>query len=75
MTKVAVMATTTKVPTPDQQPLLDLLDAAPLFTIGRTTAYELAKRGEFPVPILKIGKRYKVRTADLRRYLGLDSDA
>lgn len=66
---------TTSVPLPDEQPLTDLLDAAPLLRIGRSTAYELAKRGEFPVEVLKIGHQYKVRTVDLRRYLGLDGPA
>jgi excisionase family DNA binding protein len=73
MTKPAVL--TRKVPTPDQQPLLDLLEAAQPLDMGRSTAYMLAQRGEFPVPILRIGRRYKVRTADLRRYLRLDGDA
>jgi excisionase family DNA binding protein len=73
MTKVDVM--TKAVPTPDQRPLLDLLDAAQPLGISRTTAYTLAQRGDFPVPVLRIGRLYKVRTADLRRYLGLDSDA
>jgi predicted DNA-binding transcriptional regulator AlpA len=69
------MTAMTTVPLPDERPLLDLLEAAPPLGIGRTTAYELARRDEFPVPILRIGGRLKVRTADLRRYLRLDSDA
>jgi len=75
MTNETVMTAMTKVPLPDECPLLDLLEAAPPLRISRTTAYELAQRGKFPVPVLRIGRRYKVRTVDLRRYLGLDSDA
>lgn len=60
------------VPLPGDKPLLDLLEAAPLLGIGRSTAYELAKRGKLPIEVLRIGARYKIRTADLRRYLGLD---
>ena len=28
--------------------------------IGRTKAHELAKRGEFPCRVIKIGERYRV---------------
>jgi predicted DNA-binding transcriptional regulator AlpA len=59
-------------PLPDDKPLLDLPEAAPAFGMGRTTAYLLASRGQFPVEVLRIGGRLKVRTADVRRYLGLD---
>lgn len=65
------MTTIMSVPLPDEEPLLDLLDAAAPLKMGRTTAYTLAQRGEFPVEVLKISSRLKVRTADLRRYLGL----
>lgn len=40
--------------------------------IGRNTAYELARTGEFPVRVLKIGSRYRVSRADLDRYLGIE---
>jgi predicted DNA-binding transcriptional regulator AlpA len=63
--------TSALVPLPEDQPLLDLLDAALALGIGRTTAYTLAAKGEFPIPVLRVGGRLKVRTADLRRYLGL----
>jgi hypothetical protein len=32
----------------------------------------MAAAGEFPVDVLRIGGKWKVRTVDLRRYLGLD---
>jgi hypothetical protein len=38
---------------------------------GRSLGYELVKRGEYPVPVLKLGNRYRVRTSDLVAYLGL----
>lgn len=62
------------VPTPNQQPLLALLEAAAFLRIGRTSAYEMAETGTFPVPVLRVGGRLRVRTVDLRRYLGLDTD-
>ncbi|MFF8895219.1 helix-turn-helix domain-containing protein [Brevibacterium casei] len=42
--------------------------------IGRNKAYELAKLGQFPVRVLKIGSRYRVSRADLDRYLGVTED-
>ena len=50
-------------------PMLDLLQAARLLGIGRTTAYQLARTGQFPVPVLRIGASYKVPTAPLRALL------
>ena len=67
------MTTQKSLPTPDEQPLLDLLEAAPAFDVGRTSAYNLAQRGEFPVEVLRIGGRLKVRTRDVRDYLRLDN--
>ncbi|EIV91331.1 AlpA family transcriptional regulator [Frankia sp. QA3] len=54
--------------------VLDLPTAAPLFGIGRTFAYELARAGEFPCPVRRYGRLYRVRTADLLHALGLESN-
>jgi hypothetical protein len=40
--------------------------------IGRTKAYHLARAGEFPVPVLRTGRRYLVAVAHLLRVLGMD---
>lgn len=50
---------------------VDLMTAASVIGIGRSGAYDLAGRGEFPVPVLKVGTRYRVVTAHLRDLLGL----
>ena len=42
---------------------------------SRGQTYELARRGEFPIPVLRIGQRLKVRRVDLLNYLGLDRPA
>ena len=52
-------------------PVLDLPTAAQLLGIGRTAAYALARRGEFPAPVLRIGKLYRVPAAGLLEVLGL----
>ncbi|MYS05796.1 hypothetical protein GTW71_04935 [Streptomyces sp. SID6041] len=39
--------------------------------LGRSKGYELAKRGEYPCKVLRLGKAYRVMTADLLNLLGL----
>ncbi|WP_420080057.1 hypothetical protein ACN6AT_17240 [Streptomyces sp. JL4002] len=39
--------------------------------LGRSKGYELAKRGEYPCKVLRLGKSYRVVTADLVNLLGL----
>lgn len=53
--------------------VVDLVTAGRVLGMGRTTAYEAARRGEFPVPVLRVGRRYRVVTAHLRDLLGLTS--
>lgn len=50
----------------------DLLTAARILRIGRTKAYQLAKSGDFPVPAIRIGRRYVVAVAHIAELLGLD---
>ncbi|MCZ4510750.1 hypothetical protein O3Q52_21675 [Streptomyces sp. ActVer] len=39
--------------------------------LGRSKGYELAKRGEYPCKVLRLGNAYRVVTADLLDLLGL----
>jgi hypothetical protein len=48
----------------------DVETAAAIVGIGRTKAYELAKTGEFPVTVLRIGRRYVVPVASILTLLG-----
>jgi predicted DNA-binding transcriptional regulator AlpA len=50
---------------------VDLMVAARALGMGRTLAYDLAKRGQFPVRVLRLGNRYRVTRADLLRTLGV----
>ena len=52
-------------------PTLDIVTAARWLGIGRTTAYRLAEHDEFPVPVLRIGRCYRVPTAPLIALLGI----
>ena len=46
--------------------------AARAIGLGRTRAYQLARRGEFPCKVIRIGASYRVVTGDLRRLLGIE---
>ena len=52
-------------------PTVDIEEAARLLGCGRSLAYELARRGEFPCRVLRLGRRYVVPSADLLRLLGM----
>ncbi|MEU7183072.1 helix-turn-helix domain-containing protein [Streptomyces celluloflavus] len=53
---------------------VDLLTAGRALSLGRSKAYELAQRGEFPVRLLRVGNSYRVPTADLLDLLGVRAE-
>jgi predicted DNA-binding transcriptional regulator AlpA len=52
--------------------MVDIGTASRALGLGRSTGYELARRGEFPCRVLHVGSSYRVPTAELLRILGLD---
>lgn len=50
---------------------VDVVTAGRAFGLGRSKAYELAKAGEFPCTVLKVGVAYRVTRAELLRVLGV----
>jgi excisionase family DNA binding protein len=48
---------------------VSLAQAATVLGIHRSTAWELYRRGEFPIPVLKLGQRLRVSKLQLQRYL------
>jgi hypothetical protein len=50
----------------------DLETAGSVLGIGRTTAYALARADAFPVPVLRVGRRYIVAVEGLLAALGAD---
>jgi hypothetical protein len=54
--------------------VVDLPTAASALGIGRTVAYELARTGRFPTPVIRVGNQIKVPTAHLLVLLGLSTD-
>ncbi|MET9461941.1 DNA-binding protein [Streptomyces canus] len=53
-------------------PTIDVETAGKAFGIGRTTAYQLARSGNFPCKVVRAGRSFRVVTADLRRVLGVE---
>lgn len=53
--------------------VVDIVIAGRAFGLGRTTAYALARKGEFPCRVVRVGSAYRVPTAELRRELGLEA--
>jgi predicted DNA-binding transcriptional regulator AlpA len=51
---------------------VDLVTAGSALGLSRTTSYDLAKRGEFPVPLLRLGAQYRARRSDLLNLLGIE---
>lgn len=42
-------------------------------SLGRTTGFQLAKTGKYPVKVHRLGNQYRVSRADLLRFLGIDT--
>jgi len=51
-------------------PVVDVLTAAAILGIGRTAAYELIRIGQWPTPILRLGKLIRVPSAPLLDLVG-----
>jgi Helix-turn-helix domain len=51
---------------------VDVTTAARALGLGRSTAYDLARRDEFPCRVLRVGCSYRIPTADLLRVLGIE---
>ncbi|GAA1596488.1 hypothetical protein GCM10009828_022490 [Actinoplanes couchii] len=62
-TRIRALGSVTDVPT-----------AAAIFGIGRSAAYELVRLGSFPVPILRLGSRYRVPVAAILAALRMPVD-
>jgi hypothetical protein len=63
------------IPDPADQPTLPLWpDAGRAFGLGRARTFELARSGQLPVPVFRLGRSFRVPTAALRRALQLDPE-
>ncbi len=55
--------------------LLDVPDAARVLGIGRSLAYELVRRGEWPTAVLRVGRLIKIPSGPLLRLVESGPDA
>ncbi|MCW2903372.1 MAG: hypothetical protein JWO67_5637 [Streptosporangiaceae bacterium] len=55
-------------------PTVDIPVAAKALGIGRTLAYQLVRAHQFPVPVLRLGTRYRVVTSALLAALEVTPD-
>ena len=63
------------IPDPHEQPSVSLWPTAGrLLGMGRSLCYELVARGEFPVPVYRVGRLIRVPTAPLLAFLGLHKE-
>ena len=63
-----------QLPTAEEQPTVDLWPAAgQALGLSRSATYSAALKGEIP-GLIRVGGRYRVATAALRRTLCLDDD-
>ena len=53
---------------------VDLMTAAARAGLGRTKAYDLARRDEFPCRVIRIGETYRIPTAGLLELLGVTAE-
>jgi len=55
----------------DLPAVTDLVTAGRALGLGRTKAYDLARAGQFPCPLIRAGRTWLVPTAGLLIVLGL----
>jgi len=69
---VALFVALLVIPTPEERPTVSVEEAAGWFGLGRSAAYEAARRGE--LPSLRFGRSVRVPVAAARRLLGIDPE-
>ncbi|MFF5718524.1 helix-turn-helix transcriptional regulator [Streptomyces buecherae] len=52
---------------------VNLPTAARAFAVSPSTAYRLVRQGDFPCPVLRVGRQYRVPTTWLLGALGIES--
>jgi excisionase family DNA binding protein len=57
---------------PVLNPAMNVEDLAKVLGTRRTATYDAIKRGDLDVPVIKVGRNWRVPTAAVRRLLELD---
>jgi excisionase family DNA binding protein len=53
--------------------VFDLLEAARLLGVGRTLAYQSVRDGQWPTPVVRMGRLIKIPKKPLLDFLGADA--
>jgi len=53
---------------------VDVPTAGKVFGISKLTAYRLAQTGDFPVPVIRVGRKLVVSQAAILAALGIDAN-
>lgn len=53
-------------------PVVDLPTAAEILGVGRSSAYELVRNGQWPTTVLRLGRLIRVPSAPLLELVGVD---
>lgn len=54
-------------------PVVDVPTAAAALGVGKSVAYELIRTGDWPTPVLRLGRLIKVPSAPLLQLVGVDA--
>lgn len=54
-------------------PLLTVPEAGRVLGIGRTLAYQLVRRGEWPTPVIRVGAQIRIPRAPLLELIGIST--
>lgn len=52
--------------------VVDVATAAAVLGVGRSCAYEMVRTGDWPTPVLRLGRLIRVPTAPLLELLGVE---
>jgi excisionase family DNA binding protein len=52
-----------------REPMMTVLQAAAALGIGRTLAYELVRTGEWPTPVVRIGRLVRIPRRPFEQFL------
>jgi predicted DNA-binding transcriptional regulator AlpA len=55
-------------------PVVDVPTAAEVLGVGRSSAYELVRTGQWPTPVLHLGRLLRVPSAPLLELIGIQLD-
>ncbi len=52
-------------------PVIDVSTAADVFGLGRSAAYELVRTGQWPTPIIRLGRHIRIPTLPVLELVGI----